>query len=150
MQAMRRIVFVDALKAIAIVCVVAVHAISQVRIEGQGREALMFVFGAIAVPLFFLVDGFLFSDKWSTRDDFDFQAYVMRSVRRLLVPWTTFTLLYALCRLVPESLSLPRENVLLGNSLPGIAKIVYLSGLSQQMYFLLSLFVVRLTAVFRV
>ena len=147
MQTIRRIVFVDALKAIAIICVVAVHAVAQVRVGNQGREALMFVFGAIAVPLFFLVDGFLFSRKWATRDDFDFQDYVWKSVSRLLVPWAIFTLLYAICRLALESLSLPRENVLLGNTLPGIAKIVYLSGLSQQMYFLLSLFVVRLTTI---
>lgn len=144
---MGRIVFVDALKAIAIVCVVAVHAVSYVRVEGQGRQTLMFVFGAIAVPLFFLVDGFLFSGKWSTRDDFDFQEYVTTSVRRLLVPWTIVTLLYSICRIVLELLSLPRENIMLGSTLPSIAKMVYLSGLSQQMYFLLSLFVVRLTTI---
>jgi len=74
----------------------------------------MFVFGAIAVPLFFLVDGFLFSRKWATRDDFDFKDYVVKSVSRLLVPWAIFTLLYAICRLALESQSLPRENVLLG------------------------------------
>jgi surface polysaccharide O-acyltransferase-like enzyme len=147
MKAMRRIAFIDALKAIAIICVVADHAIAQVRIGGQGREALMFVFGTIAVPLFFLVDGFLFSGKWTTRDDFDFKDYVKKSVSRLLVPWAIITLLYAICRLVLESLSLPRENVLLGNTLPGIVKIVYLSGISQHLYFLLSLFFVRLTTI---
>ena len=144
---MRRIVFVDALKALAIICVVLVHAISQVGIGGQGREVLMFVFAGRAVPIFLLLDGYLFSGKWSTRDDFDFQDYVTRNMSRLLVPWATFTLLYAICRLVLESLSLPRENVLLGNSLLGIVKVVYLSGVSQQMYFLLSLFVIRLTTV---
>jgi surface polysaccharide O-acyltransferase-like enzyme len=147
MQAVRRIVFVDALKAIAIISVVAVHAVAQVRIEGQGRETLIFVFGAIAVPLFFLVDGFLFSGKWTTLDDFNFHDYVRKSVSRLLVPWAAITVLYAFCRLILESLSLPRENVLLGNTLPGVVKIIYLSGLSQQMYFLLSLFVVRLTTI---
>jgi fucose 4-O-acetylase-like acetyltransferase len=147
MQAEGRITFLDALKAIAIICVVATHAIPQVRIGGQSREALIFVFGTIAVPLFFLVDGFLFSGKWSMRDDFDFKNYVRKSVSRLLIPWATITCLYAICRIVLESLSLPRENVLLGNTLPGIVKVVYLSEISQQLYFLLSLFFVRLTTI---
>lgn len=147
MQAVRRIVFVDALKAIAIICVVAVHAVAQVRIGEQGRETLVFVFGTIAVPLFFLIDGFLFSGKWTTRDDFNFQDYVRKSASRLLVPWGTITLLYAIFRLVLESLSLHRESLLLGNTPQGIVKVIYLSGLSQQMYFLLSLFVVRLTTI---
>jgi len=143
----QRIAFVDALKAIAIICVVAVHAVAQVRVGGQSRDVLIFIFGAIAVPLFFLVDGFLFSEKWTTRDDFNYQGYVRKGVSRLLVPWAAMTFVYAIVRLTLESLSLPRETILLGNTLPSILKVVYLSELSQQMYFLLSLFAVRLTTI---
>jgi peptidoglycan/LPS O-acetylase OafA/YrhL len=146
----RRIAFIDWLKAFAIVCVVATHAIAQVGLEGQAREALTFIFGGRAVPIFLLLSGFLFSGKWSTRDSFNFQNYVMRNVKRLLVPWAMFTLLYAICRLVLEALSLTRETILIGNSLLGIAKVVYLSEITQQMYFLLSLFVIRLTNVWLV
>lgn len=140
-------VFLDALKATAIVCVVAVHTIANVKIEGQSRDVLMFLFGAIAVPLFFLVDGFLFSEKWTDQESFDYGQYVAKSATRLLVPWVAFTALYALCRLGLEWLSVPRENILLGNDLRGIGKVIYLSGLAQQMYFLLSLFLVRLTSI---
>lgn len=146
-KVVQRIAFIDALKAIAIICVVAVHSVAQVRIGGQSREVLIFIFGAIAVPLFFLVDGFLFSEKWTTRVDFNYQGSVRKGVSRLLVPWAAMTFVYAIVRFMLESLSLPRENILLGNTLPGIIKVVYLSELSQQMYFLLSLFVVRLTTI---
>lgn len=143
---MRRLVFLDALKAIAIVCVVAVHAMTHVQLDNQSRQVLMFLFGTIAVPLFFLTDGFLFSGKWTEKEDFNYTHFVKRSATRLLVPWALITLLYALARLGLEWMSVHQETILMGTNLQGVAKVIYLSELAQQLYFLLSLFVVRLTS----
>lgn len=59
-----RFVFLDSLKAFAIVMVVAVHAQGYAGL-GHGRieQIISFITSSIAVPIFFLVDGFLFSSK---------------------------------------------------------------------------------------
>jgi surface polysaccharide O-acyltransferase-like enzyme len=143
-QAAGRISFLDGLKATGIVMVVAVHALSRVALDAHSHEVMMFLVGTVAVPLFFVADGFLFAHKWTGHSQFDYTAYLRKNALRLLLPWAAFTSLYAVIRIGLESKALTRDTILLGNDLPGIAKVLYLSGLSHHMYFLLSLFVVRL------
>lgn len=138
-----RILFLDGLKATGIVMVVAVHALSQVALDAHSHEAMMFLVGTVAVPLFFLADGFLFSHKWTGQTQFGFTTYLWKNVLRLLLPWAAFSGLYAVIRVGLEFNALTRGTILLGNDLWGIVKVLYLSGLSHHMYFLLSLFVVR-------
>ena len=139
-----RISFLDGLKATGIVMVVAVHALSRVAVDAQSYDVMMFLTGTVAVPLFFMADGFLFAHKWTGQSRIDYPAYLRKNALRLLLPWAAFTVLYALIRIGLEFKSLTRDTILLGNDLPGIVKVLYLSGLSHHMYFLLSLFVVRI------
>lgn len=143
-QAAERISFLDGLKATGIVMVVAVHALSRVALDAHSHEVMMFLVGTVAVPLFFVADGFLFAHKWTGHSRYDYTAYARKNALRLLLPWAAFTSFYAVIRIGLESKALTRDTILLGNDLPGIVKVLYLSDLSHQMYFLLSLFVVRI------
>ncbi len=136
--------FLDGLKASGIVMVVAVHALSLVELDTHSHMVMQFLVGAVAVPLFFVADGFLFAHKWTRHPQFGFATYLWKNAVRLLLPWAAFSGLYAVIRICLEFKGLTRDTILLGNDLQGIVKVLYLSGLSHHLYFLLSLFVIRL------
>jgi peptidoglycan/LPS O-acetylase OafA/YrhL len=139
-----RIGFLDALKATGIVMVVAVHVLSRIELSESDRDLMMYLVGTIAVPLFFVADGCLLSWKFTGAPQFDRGSFVRKSASRLLVPWAGFTILYATIRMMLEWLKLTRETVLLGNDFSEMVQAIYLSRISPHMYFLLSLFIVRL------
>jgi peptidoglycan/LPS O-acetylase OafA/YrhL len=56
-----RIAFLDDLRLIGIVMVVGVHALGRANLDQPIEEWFRFVVTTIAVPIFFLVDGFLFA-----------------------------------------------------------------------------------------
>jgi len=141
-----RLAFLDALKATGIVMVVAVHALTRVEVSPSSRELVGFLVGAAAVPLFFLTDGFLLSMKRTETSPFEYGRFISKSAVRLLVPWAAFTLLYAVVRVVLENYEFTREKILMGKDFLGVIQVIYLSGVSPHMYFLLSLFLVRLGA----
>lgn len=143
-QTAERIRVLDAIKATGIVMVVAVHALTRVDLDPPSHELISFLVGTVAVPLFFLTDGFLFSWKCTEAPGFDYKSFIRKSGKRLLVPWAAFTVLYTIFRFVIERYGLTRETILFGNDLLGMAQVIYLSGVSPHMYFLLSLFLVRL------
>ncbi len=142
-----RMTFLDAIKATGIVMVVAVHVLSSVQLAPAMQEGLLFLVGAVAVPLFLVSDGFLFAHQWTGRDNFLYGAYIKKSVRRLLLPWAAFSMLYLLMRFAIELKGLVQEPIILGKGLGGLATVFYYSELSHHMYFLLSLFLLRLSTV---
>jgi fucose 4-O-acetylase-like acetyltransferase len=139
-----RLILLDALKATGILMVVAVHVLTKIQLDGPNQKLVGFLVGAIAVPLFFLVDGFLFSWKWTGVSQFNYLSYVRKSAVRLLVPWVVFTLIYLALRATLESHNLTTDTILLGKGFIGWIKVIYLSEISPHMYFLLSLFLIRL------
>lgn len=142
-----RMTFLDAIKATGIVMVVAVHVLSRVQLAPAMQEGLLFLVGTVAVPLFLVSDGFLFAHQWAGKNNFLYGAYIRKSVRRLLLPWAAFSMLYLLIRFAIERKGLVQETIILGKGLSGLATVFYYSELSHHMYFLLSLFLIRLGTV---
>jgi surface polysaccharide O-acyltransferase-like enzyme len=142
-----RVTFLDALKATGIVMVVAVHVLSGLPLAPELEDSLLFIVGTVAVPLFLLADGFLFAHQWTGKADFSYGEYIKKSSVRLLVPWAAFSGLYMAMRAGTEMLGLTPDTIIIGNSCGGLIKVLYLSQLSHHMYFLLSLFLVRLGTV---
>jgi surface polysaccharide O-acyltransferase-like enzyme len=139
-----RIAFLDDLRLIGIVMVVGVHALGRANLDQPIEEWFRFVVTTIAVPIFFLVDGFLFARTSTSNHEFSYKSYVVKSYWRLLLPWIVFSLLYTCLRGLLESRGLLSEQVILGHTPQGIAAAIYLSMVAPQMYFLLSLFIIRL------
>jgi fucose 4-O-acetylase-like acetyltransferase len=137
-----RLGFLDSFRAAAIVMVVAVHALGYSDLDPVFRKVIAFLVHTISVPVFFLVDGYLFAK--GSRKSFDYYPYVLRSARRLLIPWVVFTLIYTILRGLFEYVVIVPERMVLGRSWDVVARSVYLSEIAPQMYFLLSLFIVRL------
>src|SRR5687767_8115454 len=133
----------DALRAIAIVLVVAIHARAYSGIEG-GPDWFWFVVDAAGVPVFFLVDGFLFASRRSR--DFDYARHVATSARRLLVPWILFGMFYLAVRAISEATAVVPDRIVLGQTLFGVLHCLYLSCAALQLYFLVSLFLIRCLA----
>lgn len=136
-----RIEFLDRLRGVAICMVVAIHAAEYADISGQAKDFLLSCFG-IAVPSFFMVDGYLFCASFTSRK-FDYGVYLKKSCVRLLVPWFAFTVIYVGFRAALEYFNVLPVRVIVGRPIEKLAMSIYMSSISSQMYFLLSLFLIR-------
>lgn len=139
-----RILYLDTLRAIAMLCVVGMHAIAYVQLEGNTFAIVSLVVNTAAVPIFFMCDGFLFA--WNCRKSektFFYRSYIAKSARRLLIPWVLFSLLYVALRYGFEAVGLLQLHLVYGKSLASVSKSIYASNIAQQLYFLLSLFLIR-------
>ena len=57
-----RISFLDSLRAVAIVMIVGIHTLGYcVSLPPDQKEILSFIVSEVSVPVFFLVDGYLFA-----------------------------------------------------------------------------------------
>ncbi|MEW5948581.1 MAG: acyltransferase [Thermodesulfobacteriota bacterium] len=137
--------FLDSLRAIAIIMVVGVHALGySITLSQIQHDIILFVIHTVSVPLFFLVDGYIFARNETHSSNYTYKGYIKKSFFRLLVPWVIFTLIYTLARYVFELTGLLNDRLILGNSLPQIIISAYGAVYAPQMYFLFSLFLIRL------
>ena len=141
-----RLAHLDNFRGLAIAMVVATHALGYAHLPADEQHRIAWAVQTIAVPVFFLVDGILFSLRHGTGIEFDYRGYITKSTHRLLIPWAVFTILYCLLRLIFELLGNAPAHILIGRSWQDWISAIYLSELSNQMYFLLSLFFIRVAA----
>ncbi len=139
-----RLAFLDSLRAIAILMVVGVHALGySTALRPDLRETVAFITGTVGVPIFFLVDGYLFARGVLHLNTHSYPEYIRASIRRLLVPWAVFTLAYTLVRYGFELSGFLKERMILGHSLDEVVISAYGSVYAPQLYFLFSLFLIR-------
>ncbi len=138
-----RLYFLDDMRAIAIIMIIGVHALSYcVELPQQQKEIISFIVHSISVPVFFLVDGYLFLR--GTTHTGSYIEYIKKSFFRLIIPWVIFTLLYALSRYIFELTGLLDEKIVVGASFQEFFISAYGSVYAPQLYFLFSLFLIRL------
>lgn len=123
--------------------VVATHSLGYVEPAGDPRAVISFTVRTIAVPVFFMCDGFLLAHQLAFQK-VDFCRTVLRSAERLLLPWLVFSSLYTAARFVFELLAIVPPVLVAGQSFWTVIANVYASVIAPQMYFLLSLFIIRL------
>jgi len=140
-----RIHYLDSLRAIAIIMVVGVHTLSYCQPLPDSQYAIIsFIIHTVAVPIFFLVDGYLFARSITPSKEYNYFNSVKKSAHRLLVPWVIFTIIYSISRYFFEISNLTKEMLIVGHSLQDVVISSYGSVYSGQMYFLASLFIIRL------
>ena len=144
-----RLAFLDSLRAIAIIMVIGVHTLSYcVELPRDLKQIVSFTAHTISVPVFFLVDGYLFARSVIHLKKYTYFEYVRNSLFRLLAPWAVFTLAYTLARYVFELTGFLKEKLIVGRSLHEVIVSAYGSVYAPQLYFLFSLFLIRLCAPF--
>ena len=142
-----RLEFLDSLRAIAIIMVVGVHTLGYcMELPHDLKQIITFIVHTISVPVFFLVDGYLFARSVRHLKKYNYAKCVRSSLFRLLAPWAVFTLAYTLARYAFELAGFFKENVVLGHSLHEVILSAYGSVYAPQLYFLCSLFLIRLCA----
>jgi fucose 4-O-acetylase-like acetyltransferase len=140
-----RIGFLDSFRAVAVFMVVCIHTFGYcVRLPQREYQVISFIVHTIAVPAFFFVDGWLFAFKESQKAGTDYLSSVRKSAFRLLLPWIVFTLIYTVARYCFEAAGFLEQKTIIGRPLAEIVIFSYGSVYAPQMYFLLSLFLVRL------
>ena len=137
-----RLLYLDALRATAIIFVVWHHAIPYAHHEII-LSATRFILRLVdpGVAFFFLVDGFLFARHMSRHHEFQYVSYMRKSAWRLLLPWLVFTTAYCLLRAGFEYVGFFTTYILIGRSFTEVLTLFFFT--SFQMYFLMSLFFIR-------
>jgi len=142
-----RLSFLDSLRGISIIMIVAGHALYYAKdLSPAATENIRYLF-LMGLPTFYFVDGFLLARGMLSDGCYDYLSTIKKSAFRLLIPWLVFSVLYALSRAYFESKGLGyKEKLIVGHPWPYIIQQVYSAACAQQMYFLLSLFLCRLCA----
>ena len=142
-----RLAFLDSLRAVAIIMVVGVHTLSYcVELPHDLKQIISFIVHTVSVPVFFLVDGYLFARSVLHLKQYDYVKCVRSSLFRLLIPWVIFTLIYTFARYAFELAGFLEDKSILGHPLHEVIVSAYGSVYAQHLYFLCSLFLIRLCA----
>jgi len=139
-----RLEFLDGFRFLGIIMVIGFHANAYVTLPAGHRSALLFIMSTIAVPVFFLTDGFLFARKQNSTVQFSYASYIQKSTRRLLLPWFLFSSIYLVARYCFEFTGFLEQRIVIGQSAAAVLTKVYTSTIAPQMYFLPSLFLIRM------
>jgi len=144
----QRLYYLDDIRAIAIFMVVCVHAFAYThQLSEPLSTGMRFLVHTIPVPVFFFADGFLFAWIYKHKN-FSYQTYVRRSFKRLIIPWLLFNAFYAILRYYMEYNNILSGKILVGHSMGAIIIAIYGSLVAAQLYFLVSLFLIRLLSIF--
>jgi fucose 4-O-acetylase-like acetyltransferase len=140
-----RYAFLDNMKAIAIVMVVAIHAmVFSESMPAQFKAHILVFITTIAVPVFFFIDGYLLALAYASGKKTSYLSLIKKSSYRLLVPWFIFSCGYLILRFIFEYFGLLDDKHVIGRDISYVVSGLYGSVYSGQMYFLLSLFLIRL------
>lgn len=136
--------FLNRIRSLAMIMVIGVHAFGYAsQYTGLSYEITRFLINTVPVSIFFLVDGYLFTHAIRTGKQFRYRQYLAQSVKKLLVPWLCFTLIYVFLRFIFELVDFFDRNLLVGQGMLDILLAIYTSSIAPQTYFLLSLFIIR-------
>lgn len=142
-----RLTFLDNMRSIAIIMVVGVHALGySIQLPEVLEQIIKIIVHSISVPVFFLADGYLFSLRINQSIKFNYIESIKKSFARLIVPWIIFNFLYTLARYVFELKGLLDNKLIVGQSFSDVLISSYGSVYASHMYFLMSLFLIRLCA----
>ncbi|MEM1230332.1 MAG: acyltransferase [Pseudomonadota bacterium] len=145
LPATERLDYLDALRGFAILCVVAIHAKGYALPMAPGTAAIVdLIVHQAAVPLFFLVDGWLGAASARSGKRPSYGTTVRNSARRLLLPWLLFTVGYGLARYLFERFGVLDSQIIYGAAPGEVLLAAWGSVYSPQLYFLVSLFLIRL------
>ncbi len=144
----QRLYYLDNIRAIAIFMVVCIHATAYThKFDEPLAAALDFIIFTISVPVFFFADGFLFARLYKHKY-FSYSDYIVKSSKRLLIPWLAFNILYTALRYFAEYYNFLSDKILVKHSTSEIITAIYGSLTAPQLYFLFSLFLIRLLSAF--
>lgn len=140
-----RAAYPDALRGGAILMVAAIHGFAYLNLPVTGVWAApWFLVHEIAVPAFFLADGWIFATghRAPVRGR-EAARYLSASARRLMLPWAIFSVLYLLFRLAGERAGVLGGATVLPDGLASVPLALWRGAAAGHLYFLPALLVVR-------
>lgn len=143
--AIQRLDFLDAVRGVAILLVVGVHAQGYaLPLDPGSRAVVSALVNQVCVPLFFLVDGWIQAHRAMAGRLPSYGAQLRSSAWRLLLPWLIFTVAYGLARYLFERVGVLDSQIVYGAGAADVLLAAWGSVYTPQLYFLVSLFLIRL------
>ena len=88
MSKKRELTFIEVARAVAIFFIVMIHPIDRLADEANPDTVAISTFICFAVPLFFLVSGYLIGWKYQNRKEpFDASRFLRSKVHRIAIPF---------------------------------------------------------------
>ncbi|MEM1230331.1 MAG: acyltransferase [Pseudomonadota bacterium] len=135
----------DAIRGVAILLVVGVHAQGYAQpMDATTATIMALIVNQICVPVFFLVDGWIEGHRTLKGRTGPYGEAVRSSARRLLLPWLLFTVAYGVARYLFERLGVLDSQIVYSASALEVLIAAWGSVYTPQLYFLVSLFLIRL------
>ena len=98
------------------------------------------------MPIFFFVDGWLTARSQGRIVAPRLDEVVRKSVRRLLIPWLIFNIIYVGLRAMFEARGLFPTHLIIGQPIGVVFSNIIKSRIAMQLYFLPALFLIRIAA----
>ncbi|MFV0347801.1 MAG: acyltransferase family protein [Halodesulfovibrio sp.] len=139
----QRLAFLDSLRALGILLVVGIHAQGYcLPLPELQQKIVFFIVHTAAVPIFYLVDGYLIGARIPT-GHMHYAPFMKQSSYRLLIPWLAFTVFYTVARYLGETAGILTPPQIIGQPAADVLISAYSSVFAPQLYFLVSLFLLR-------
>lgn len=100
MEDKNRIKWIDYAKAITIIMVIVGHAIGEYSLKYKEIEVIIY---SIHIPLFFILSGYTFKVKLSTRD------WIIKRIKSLMYPYLLFCFCITTCHIL-ETMILKQDS----------------------------------------
>ena len=150
MDPLTRLSYLDALRGFAIILVVGLHAHGYAFHEGTESlgsfNSIWISISGAAVPIFFFVDGWLTARSQGRIVAPRLDEVARKSIRRLLIPWFIFNIIYVGLRAMFEARGLFPTHLIIGQPIGVVFSNIIRSRIAMQLYFLPALFLIRVAA----
>lgn len=138
-----RLAFLDSLRALGILLVVGIHTQGYcLPLPELQQKIVFFIVHTAAVPIFYLADGYLIGARIPT-GRMRYLPVMKQSCYRLLIPWLAFTVFYTVTRYLGETAGILSPHQIIGQPAVDVLISAYSSVFAPQLYFLVSLFLLR-------
>jgi fucose 4-O-acetylase-like acetyltransferase len=145
MPAIARDAAPDLIRGVAILLVVAIHAFGYLGLPVTGGWAIpWFLVSQIAVPVFFLVEGWLHASRFpATSTRAAARPWLIGSAWRLMLPWAVFSVALLGLRLVAEAAGRAGGAPVLAGGIADLPLALWQGSAAAHLYFLPALLLVR-------
>jgi fucose 4-O-acetylase-like acetyltransferase len=138
-----RLAFLDSLRALGILLVVGGHTIGYcLPLPEMQYKTTYYLTHIATVGIFYLADGYLIGARIPTGRML-YIPVLKQSGYRLLIPWLAFTVFYTVARYMGEAAGILTPHQIIGQPAADVLISAYSSVFAPQLYFLVSLFILR-------
>ncbi len=138
-----RVAYMDNIRALTMVLVVATHASYYVASSPSEPKFILYLAANFCTQIFFICDAMIYFRKNPLEGPHDDKGDLIRHAKRLLLPWLIFNVGYTAARGLAEAAGMFGRHAILGQPAAQVILDIYGSANAPHLWFLPALFLLR-------